>query len=209
MLVRAGDLGMEIPSSKVPLAQKLLATECGLGGKFCVCATQMLESMIKNPRPTRAEMTDVANACIDGADCVMLSGETANGAFPIDAVKTMAAITQNTEQIVDHHRRFDFIRSQTPCPLDSAEGICSAAVQMAIDMEATAILCFTSSGRASQWLSKYRPPMPVFVVSGEDSIVAACRSQFGLHGIPMAYEEMTVCGNVLACSLHAWAWHRS
>ena len=159
----------------------------------------MLESMIKNPRPTRAEMTDVANACIDGADCVMLSGETANGAFPIDAVKTMAAICQNTEQIVDHHRRYDFIRSSTPCPLDSAEGVCSAAVQMAIDMDAAAILCFTSSGRSPQYISKYRPPMPVFVASEEHSVVANCRSRFGLHGIPMSYEELTVRRNICSC----------
>lgn len=144
-------------------------------------------------------MTDVANACIDGADCVMLSGETANGAFPIDAVKTMAAICQNTEQIVDHHRRYDFIRSSTPCPLDSAEGVCSAAVQMAIDMDAAAILCFTSSGRSPQYISKYRPPMPVFVASEEHSVVANCRSRFGLHGIPMSYEELTVRRNICSC----------
>jgi pyruvate kinase len=145
-------------------------------------------------------MTDVANACIDGVDCVMLSAETAHGAFPIHAVRTMAAITQNAEQIVDHHRRFDFIRSQTPCPLESSEGVCSAAVQMALDMEAKAILCFSTTGRAPPLISKYRPPMPVFVVSEEPGVVAACRLRFGLHAIPMSCEEMTVCCRIVAFS---------
>jgi pyruvate kinase len=129
VMVARGDLGMEIPSEKVALAQKLIITKCTIAGKFVVTATQMLESMISNPLPTRAEMTDVANAVFDGTDAVMLSGETANGEFPDEAVSTMAAIVTNAEHAQNNRSLYNFIRNHTSKPMSDAEAICSSAVQ--------------------------------------------------------------------------------
>jgi pyruvate kinase len=129
VMVARGDLGMEIPSEKVALAQKMLITKCTIAGKFVITATQMLESMITNPLPTRAEMTDVANAVFDGTDAVMLSGETANGDFPREAVATMAAIVTNAEHAQNNRSLYNFIRNHTSKPMTDVEAICSSAVQ--------------------------------------------------------------------------------
>ncbi|MGB1592622.1 MAG: pyruvate kinase, partial [Promethearchaeia archaeon] len=143
IMVARGDLGMEIPSEKVSLAQKMIITKCNIAGVFVITATQMLESMCSNPLPTRAEMTDVANAVFDGTDCVMLSGETANGAFPDAAVRTMAAIVANSECGVNRLDVFNFIRKWTPKPMDFRQTICSSAVQASLDMKAVLIVIFT------------------------------------------------------------------
>ena len=174
-MVARGDLGMEIPAEKVPLAQKMMITKANIAGKFIVTATQMLESMISNPRPTRAEMTDVANAVLDGTDCVMLSGETANGDFPLDAVATMAAICVNAEEMVHVGHRYDFIRNHTPKPMMGAEALCSGAVQTSLDCNARAIFCITASGRAPALVSKFRPNAPVIVVTPDEQLIRHCR----------------------------------
>eukprot|EP00798_Chlamydomonas_sp_ICE-L_P024511 gene24511-10113_t len=183
IMVARGDLGMEIPAEKVPLAQKMMITKANIAGKFVITATQMLESMITNPRPTRAEMTDVANAVLDGTDVVMLSGETANGDFAKDAVSTMAAICKNAEEMISVGKRYDFIRNQTPKPMMGAEAVCSGAVQSSIDANAKAIIVITNSGRAPGMVSKFRPSAPVFVVTPDAQLVRHCRSVYGQTGM--------------------------
>ncbi len=128
-MVARGDLGMEIPSEKVAIAQKMMITKANLAGKFVLTATQMLNSMEVSPLPTRSEMTDVANAVFDGTDATMLSGESANGKFPDLAVATMAAIVQNAEAGVNAYQTFDFIRDFTPKPMSTEEAVVSCAAK--------------------------------------------------------------------------------
>lgn len=168
----------------------MIITKCNIAGKPVITATQMLESMIGNPRPTRAEMTDVANAILDGTDCVMLSGETANGSFPETAVSTMAAICRNAEQIASGARRYDFLRNYTPKPLSDSEAVASAAVMAAMDIRAKIILVLTTSGRGAKLVSKYRPKMPIVVVSPNASVVRQCRSYFGQYGMLLQHDAM-------------------
>jgi pyruvate kinase len=170
IMVARGDLGMEIPSEKVSLAQKMIITKCNVAGKFVITATQMLESMVKNPLPTRAEMTDVANAVYDGTDAVMLSGETANGSFPAAAVSIMSAISSNAELGLDYYSQFLFIRRWNVVgysKISCLESTLSCAAQSAIDFsedldgngvidadEGALVIVFSSSGRAANLISK-------------------------------------------------------
>jgi Pyruvate kinase, alpha/beta domain/Pyruvate kinase, barrel domain len=148
-----------------------------------------------------AKLKGMRNACmvviavvLCRCDAVMLSGETANGAFPSEAVATMAAIAANSECAVDHRRRYNFLRSWTPKPMDSAAAVASSAVQLSLDLGAKAILCFTSSGRAPLLLSRYRPEAPVFVLTPDESKARQCRLQYGLRGVVMSHEGLQVRG---------------
>ena len=134
IMVARGDLGMEIPVEKVFIAQKYMIDRANLVGKPIITATQMLESMIKNPRPTRAEATDVANAVLDGTDCVMLSGETAGGAFPVEAVTIMAKLCVEAEQCINYENVFDLTCRFIPKPLSIHEALCCSAVKTANDI---------------------------------------------------------------------------
>lgn len=163
-MVARGDLGMEIPTEKIFLAQKAMIRKCNIQGKPVVTATQMLESMIKSPRPTRAEATDVANAVLDGTDCVMLSGETAAGAYPELAVKTMAKICIEAENYLNFGEEFKRAMVTAPMPMTPLESLASAAVHTAISSRATLILVLTRGGSTAKLVSKYRPSMPILSV---------------------------------------------
>ncbi|KMZ72809.1 Pyruvate kinase [Zostera marina] len=163
-MVARGDLGMEIPVEKIFLAQKMMIYKCNLVGKPVVTATQMLESMIKSPRPTRAEATDVANAVLDGTDCVMLSGESAAGAYPEIAVKIMAKICIEAESSLDYSAIFKEMIRATPLPMSPLESLASSAVHTANKAKAVMIVVLTRGGTTAKLVAKYRPAVPILSV---------------------------------------------
>ena len=155
IMVARGDLGVEIPADLVPVIQKKLIKKCNAMGKVVITATQMLESMQKNPRPTRAEVSDVANAIHDGTDAIMLSGESASGKYPVESVQMMAQIARTTEANIDYghlHRR-----ALRTAPADKSEAICLSVAELAMQFDVKAIIAFTQSGFTAEKMSRYRP----------------------------------------------------
>jgi len=180
IMVARGDLGVELPPEEVPLVQKMIVRKCNEAGKPVIIATQMLESMIENPRPTRAEANDVANAVLDGTDAVMLSAETSVGQYPLEAVSTMDRIIRRAEtarkdRLDDTEDGIDYD--------DVFDAIARAAAVLAKQMDASAIVPLTHSGSTAQRISKYRPTAPILAVTGRDRILRRLNLVWGVRGL--------------------------
>lgn len=177
IMVARGDLGVEVPAAQVPHIQKIIIKKCNEHYKPVITATQMLDSMQRNPRPTRAEITDVANAVYDGTDCVMLSGETAAGKYPIDAVRTMSEICKETEKYLPEGNYYydrGGVRN-----VNGATGF--AAVEMADRVGAKCILVPTHSGRSARLVSNFRPKMPLYAMSPSDESIRRTCFYWGVY----------------------------
>ena len=167
IMIARGDLGVEIPFVEVPSVQKRLTRICRMMGKRVITATEMLESMIQNPRPTRAEISDVANAVYDGTSCIMLSGESAAGKYPVEAVRTMAEIAEYTEAHNDYIRRF---RSTHYVGKDNLDCISHAVCSMALDVKAKAIVVCSVSGKTAMLVSRFRTPVNIIGLTTNEKI---------------------------------------
>ena len=163
LMVARGDLGVEIPAEEVPLVQKSLIHKCNIAGKPVITATQMLDSMQRNPRPTRAEASDVANAILDGTDAIMLSGETAAGMYPLEAVQTMDRIAKTTENAVDYRSIVTKLSKAREVNLTDAMG--QAVAHTAINLRVKAVIAPTESGYTAKMISKFRPGVPIIAVT--------------------------------------------
>lgn len=179
IMVARGDLAVETALERVPLVQKMLIQKCNRAGKPVITATQMLKSMVDNPRPTRAEANDVANAVLDGTDAVMLSEETAVGQYPVDALRIMARILQSTEssKVAELKR----LGQEHAPPTSVAHAVSRGAFEIAKDLEAAAILAPTQSGSTARKLSSYRPSQPIIALSPDPLVMRCLSLVWGVH----------------------------
>ncbi|HEY2988271.1 MAG TPA: pyruvate kinase [Candidatus Binatia bacterium] len=175
IMVARGDLGLETALERIPALQKMMIRKANRLGKPVITATQMLRSMVQNPRPSRAEVADIANAILDGTDALMLSEETAVGNYPISAVKTMAQVAVETEKILEPRVQFDGLKSSVP------EAISRAAVSLAQDLQVKAFLVPTTSGSTVRMIARYRPTQPLIAISPEPKTVTALCLVWGVQ----------------------------
>ena len=179
IMVARGDLGVEIPAARVPILQKQIIRKGLKVGKPIITATQMLDSMIRNPRPTRAEVSDVANAVFDGTSCVMLSGETAGGKYPLEALTAMVGIVEEAEQSINYWRQFQKHRV-TPEP-NINDAITHTCCLTAMDLDAKAILAATNSGRTARMICRFRPACPVAALTMQEKVRRQLAISWGVY----------------------------
>jgi pyruvate kinase len=185
IMIARGDMGVEIPFEDIPSIQKMLIRKANAAGKVIITATQMLDSMVKNPRPTRAEITDVANAIYDGTSALMLSAETAVGLYPVEAVKTMSRIAQRTEADINYVKR---LHAREPEATQSVPGAIShATCTTAHELGAAAIVSVTKSGQTARFISKFRPACPIFGCTPDEKVYRQLSLSWGV--IPLITKE--------------------
>jgi pyruvate kinase len=180
IMVARGDLGVEMPLEKVPIIQKAIIERSRYYGRFVITATQMLESMVEHPLPTRAEVSDIANAIYDGTSAVMLSAETSTGKYPIKAVQMMARIALETEAEV---RRQGFKSVSLMSPATTPQIIADAAYHVARSAEVSALAVGTSSGSTAKLLARYRPPVPIFAFTSSEKVARSLSIIYGVDAI--------------------------
>ena len=190
VMVARGDLGVEIPAQEVPILQKKMIKATTMAGKPVITATQMLDSMIRNPRPTRAEVSDVANAVFDGTSCVMLSGETASGKYPIEAVEAMVSTVKAAESAINYWGRFRE-HSLEPGVSTINDAITHTCCMTAMDLNATAILAPTESGYTAKVISRYRPACPIVAVCQSEKVRRQLAISWGVHSYLTGFVDST------------------
>ena len=190
VMVARGDLGVEIPAQEVPILQKKMIKATTMAGKPVITATQMLDSMIRNPRPTRAEVSDVANAVFDGTSCVMLSGETASGKYPIEAVEAMVSTVKAAESAINYWGRFRE-HSLQPGVSTINDAITHTCCMTAMDLNATAILAPTESGYTAKVISRFRPACPIVAVCQNEKIRRQLAISWGVHSYLTGFVDST------------------
>ena len=199
IMVARGDLGVEIEAETMPLVQKEMIRKCNLAGKPVITATQMLDSMIRNPRPTRAEVNDVANAILDGTSAIMLSGETAAGKYPVEAVKTMYKIAVTTEKSLNYTAILK--EKSARAEMTTTHAIGKATCYTAQDLEAAAIITATSSGATSKAISKFRPKAPIIAATTSERVMRKLALEWGVY--PVLAPESATTDEVISNSIEA------
>jgi len=189
VMVARGDLGVEVPIEQVPVIQKDIIRKCMHRAKPVIVATQMMESMLDRTKPNRSEVSDVANAVLEGADAVMLSGETATGLYPILVVETMSKIIMEVEKTVYDYDRDDILTPQPHSPSFVSDAICYSACKLAKDSQATALIGMTQSGYTAFMLSSYRPKSPLYIFSKESTLISQLSLSWGVRAFYYGEEE--------------------